>query len=607
MKNPAFLPIFLAVLLVFIHVMPVAASLSAEVTVEGASEFYFSDLDAYVDLNTAELSMFKWNREVSLKIGSLVSPISKTSSTDRVEFQTALFDLNVYKLDTDEGGIEYEIVLYSKPPSNSYAFPVDSENLAFYYQPPLDEELNVAEYDFVNATHAIKDGVAVTHRPENVVGSYAVYHSSKMNNEYKTGKAFHIYRPKAFDSVGKETWLDLDITATSLRISISQEFLDTAVYPVVVDPNFGYETLGASAVQDSTDKIIGSWYTCPEAGTANSITFYLHIGGYDNGPQKLGIYKKSDNTFVGGTAEVSGLTPADWNLVELEAPQPSITAQDYYLVHWGEEYSLRYDAGDEGKGGSDSYGYPNTWLDPWEPTAQSRQYSIYCTYTAAGGEEYERPASQAFSIALTAARVPNFVRAATQAINVALNADSLIEVTRQVSQALGISAAADRLGEFFKSASQAIGLALNAEKLSEFSRAVSQTINISLETSRVAEFVRSASQAISLALEATGIKEALGEFFRNAALTITTALQTSRLIDVARSVSQTITVSLEAIGYKLGEYFREASLALLIRVHLLMGEPGVPRWMLYGMFLLAFTLLTIGLLLGAARQGAQEE
>ncbi|GAJ07831.1 unnamed protein product, partial [marine sediment metagenome] len=108
----------------------------------------------------------------------------------------------------------------------------DSTNLNFYYQPPLNESLNLSNYDFVNETHAIKNGSTVFYQPIDVIGSYAVYHSSKRDNKYKTGKAFHIYRPKIIDANDEWVWGVMNISNSVLSITIDQDWLNNAVYPI---------------------------------------------------------------------------------------------------------------------------------------------------------------------------------------------------------------------------------------------------------------------------------------------------------------------------------------------------------------------------------------
>lgn len=142
--------------------------------------------------------------------------------------------------DIEDGGFEFEVHLPAKPPQNYLQFEVDSTNLNWYFQPPLTPDEIAAGYE----------------QPANVAGSYAVYHATKggLNRaddpvDYKAGKAFHFYRPHAVDSANppNETWGDMTLNGNILTVSIPQAFLDSATYPVIVDPTIGYTTNGATA------------------------------------------------------------------------------------------------------------------------------------------------------------------------------------------------------------------------------------------------------------------------------------------------------------------------------------------------------------------------
>ena len=355
----------------------------------------FHSLDVEVATLKPKFTLYRWSREAFIEL-QLPNAVSKRRSfrDDMLTQKYDGFEAVYYpRSDIGEyGSFEFEIVFENKPSFNSITINVNFTNLKFYYQPPLYEEYGFSEpfsnsTFSVNATHVMRliNGTWVNevYRPENVVGSYAVYHAYKMNNEYKAGKAFHIYRPKLIDAEGKTAWAELSVDEKRgvLTITLPQEFLDNAVYPVTIDPTFGYDTIGKSSISYSADYIQGSWFSCPEPGIANSITFYLYSSSYDDGPRKLGIYRRSDNSFVGGTAEYSGEPSPGWVTHPLESPQPLLSAEDYWLVHWGEDYALRYDSG-TGKGGRQSVEYPGSWPDPWNPTSEDRIYSIYCTYTA---------------------------------------------------------------------------------------------------------------------------------------------------------------------------------------------------------------------------------
>src|SRR3990167_6603609 len=64
---------------------------------------------------------------------------------------------------SEEGGYEIEWVLKSKPASNILTATIQSKGLDFFYQPALTPE-------------EIAEGAQ---RPDNVIGSYAAYHSMK--------------------------------------------------------------------------------------------------------------------------------------------------------------------------------------------------------------------------------------------------------------------------------------------------------------------------------------------------------------------------------------------------------------------------------------------
>ena len=133
---------------------------------------------------------------------------------------------------TTQSGFEFEIHLSAKPASNIIPFSVQSKELDFCYQSGEKEN----------------DTVRI---PDNVIGSYAAYHKSKSNNEYKTGKAFHIYRPWAKDAEGNMVWCTFNTDwdgIKDLEIHVPQKFLDSAIYPIVIDPTIGYMVAGATAV-----------------------------------------------------------------------------------------------------------------------------------------------------------------------------------------------------------------------------------------------------------------------------------------------------------------------------------------------------------------------
>jgi len=226
-------------------------------------------------------------------------------------------------------------------------------------------------------------------RPENVVGSYAVYHKTKANHRigstnYVTGKAFHIYRPKAIDANGMEEWAELNYLNGVLSVTVPQKFLDEAVYPVRIDPTFGYTTLGGTTVNIVND-LEGTKFASTEAGTLTKMTAAALENDTGTRVAKTAIYNV-DNTFLGGTTEtiIDGAGAAFYDFT-FSSP-PSISAATYWLLIYGENagttMSAVYDTDTSVVGSAmNEAGYP-TFPDPYVPSADNdRKYSIYATYT----------------------------------------------------------------------------------------------------------------------------------------------------------------------------------------------------------------------------------
>lgn len=280
----------------------------------------------------------------------------------------------IQKLQNELGGLEFEIILKRKPSTNKIIFDIETKGLKFYYQPPLI--LEEMEYSF---------------RPDNVVGSYAVYHNTRTSlhkrqvdaEKYKCGKAFHIYRPRLEDADGDWVWgdLNIDIESQKLTVTIPQDFLDNAKYPVhhAAGATFGYETIGGS-YESHTNSITGSHFTCPESGTADSITVHCDAS-VDPGNGKCAIYKEGDDSLVGPTGEVACST-WDWLAFDFSAPKPDLTNIEYWLVLAYNPITkyIDYDSNGSGKGGYEAFSY-NSFPASESLIGEAREYSIYCTYT----------------------------------------------------------------------------------------------------------------------------------------------------------------------------------------------------------------------------------
>lgn len=358
--------------------------------------------DTLTDDFKPSLELIAWN-ECSIKI-SLPTAESKTPS---IVGEKISWDGSEYGAEFFQEGEEFKfnIILKEKPATNIFTLDFDSDNLVFYYQPPLTEEfkdgwseelqrdIKVTETQVVDA----KTGEVLAERPENVVGSYAAYHTTKSSyvqtkadgDKYRTGKAFHWYRPLIYDDAGHTTWgiLNIDPRAGIRTVEIPQDFLDNAIYPVTIDDDFGYQSQGASKY-GIANALNGSAATCPSAGTGDSITAYLTTPSGDD--FVYGVYD-GNNLVTDGTTEEETTDGADtWWTVDFLS-SPTLAAQTYRLVAHGESSNTKIHYDSSGTAHWYFYyigSYSSTLPSPvsFIDVGEAYSYSIYCTFTSSGGE-----------------------------------------------------------------------------------------------------------------------------------------------------------------------------------------------------------------------------
>lgn len=349
--------------------------------------------------------IMRWDNEVNCSLRLVHDEKNPTVSTvgDKIVWEGDKVKAEIYQLTEGEGGQEFEIILKEKPKSNVVKFTVVDKDVDYFYQPALTEE-------------EIAQGAS---RPENVEGSYAVYTKTPKINyvggkEYKCGKIGHIYRPKIIDSVGMSVWGDLHIENGILSVTIPQDFLDTAVYPVrhAAGLTFGYTTIGVSGTTNiafsTTDISIltGCSFNLSTSGTLDSIKVALSRNSTDTSIDVYaGIYSK-DSGGSGVHAKIKGIKNLNANLpvypnadfVTFNAASDALSPGDYILATAGDGYDISdsskgvYVSYDNGTGVKSFYssGGSSTSIDtligydPWNDAASSidRSFSIYATYTA---------------------------------------------------------------------------------------------------------------------------------------------------------------------------------------------------------------------------------
>jgi hypothetical protein len=384
---------------------------------EGESSFSIEFPESKVPDNKKSVDLSAVTNRVEWDSPELYALFYK-KGTEQVNKQDAQGRTRTFTIN-ENGGLEFELVLKDIPVSNVISFPIESEGLKFYYQGlPTEQEL----------------AAGVT-RPDEIIGSYAVYHESKRGGKYMAGKAFHIYRPKIIAADGNWTWGQLkieeiasspsaprndvtsviasevepsqarvilrsdsdegskDLDSSSLdrlgtqndrvlTITIDRDWLDNAAYPVIVDPTFGYDTQGASSITLQNiirGRAFGMGDTAMDVDT---IGVYLeNIDAISPRPAKCALYLDSDSSLITDAGIVSvPVQTAGWYLSSLTTQQTLTAYENYTLAAWGNHANMKiyFDdlGGEDGRSDSETYG---TWPDPASFTPDSYTYSIYAS------------------------------------------------------------------------------------------------------------------------------------------------------------------------------------------------------------------------------------
>lgn len=335
-----------------------------------------------VAIDRPAVTLKKWNGETALTVSydKVKGEGKRKLLTDRIEWKDGKEEVHAYPLPPGEGmedgGFEIEVVLNQIPETNVFEFHIEgAEDLDFFYQPTLTDE-EIAHGD---------------RRPENVVGSYAVYHKEKSNHQagqinYATGKAYHIFRPKAIDALGLEMWADLSYIDGVLSVAVPQTFLDNATYPVRVDPTFGYTTIGG------TDHESWNQINCKNAtstvGTLDSMSFYgyeLRTGSMAYSQMLYITSSKSRVVELDGSFDSA--TPA-WR--DITAASQALTNVNHQVCVWhgafnasGNMHVYRDTAGETtGTNYWQDITYAASSPNPLAETGTHiDKYSVYATYT----------------------------------------------------------------------------------------------------------------------------------------------------------------------------------------------------------------------------------
>lgn len=279
------------------------------------------------------------------------------------------------KFFVDNDCLEHQIILDKKPSTNKIELKITcSPALSFYPQVASTPEEIAAGYE--------------VNYPDDILNSYAVYCDKRHYNEYQTGKVAHIKRSWVEDKNKKRTWCEDSINVNqgsgSWIIAIPEAiWSDDSLYPLIVGPNMGYDTIGASTLQLSPGRQ-GVYGLLSPDSDGDAQTMFMHGNGTPN--ITLGILD-SNGDVLRDTAGGDTASGYNWNEQALDSDLGILAANQYYLAfNQGGSFTFSRDSGGVNSYEWDSHTYnQGTLADMSVGLAFTTIPSIYAEYVISGG------------------------------------------------------------------------------------------------------------------------------------------------------------------------------------------------------------------------------
>jgi hypothetical protein len=337
---------------------------------------------------------------------------------------------------------EYDCILKKEPESNVISLRMEgAENFDFFRQPDFVEE------PFLK-------------------GSYAVYKKNTMVGE-GTGKLCHIHRPEIIDARGRRCWGELSVVGNELRITIPEQWLGEAKYPVIVDPTLGTTTVGSQITGPNPND---NSYDRPTLDSEFALNKYL-VPQNGNGLCNAYVYcydaqcdwdflpciytnvnnkpyaRKSKNENTVDVTVSPPRWPVGWNTDTFRI-NGSLTAGDYiWFGGWAHYFWTRFDyGGDCYKGQFDDDLYEDYieeyGLAPYIVFNSTVSYcniiwSWYFTYTGSGGQNYVRTLTQGVTISDNWIITGNYRRITTNTVKAEATPIRHLTILKRIQDTLG--------------------------------------------------------------------------------------------------------------------------------------------------------------------------
>ena len=136
-----------------------------------------------------QVKIKRWDNECNFSVrlnDNETGTPSFSKQGEKVNWKKGNIEVNFFEI---ENAFKFDYIIKKKPKTNKLSFSIQSKDAVFYPQPPLTEEFQNGysdefQRDIVVTETDVKDleGNVLVHRPENIVGSYAVYAETPKTN-----------------------------------------------------------------------------------------------------------------------------------------------------------------------------------------------------------------------------------------------------------------------------------------------------------------------------------------------------------------------------------------------------------------------------------------
>lgn len=367
-----------------------------------------------------KITVSKWSGQASLSISSSdVLNSAPQTANNIVVWDDGVNQLRSYTLASstdgmEDGGIEMELIIHSKPLKKTFEFPMANyQDFDFIYQPPLNDESFwnfIGNKGIVSCTETQcfdKDGVQKIYMPDNIVGSYEIRYKNffaKANVagqiKHETGIFGYYHRPQFTDGAGKKMWGTVTYSDGKFIVTIpdfvyNDPTIDWSTF--IIDPTFGYTPLGGTT--DGTNKFANAnSYTADTTCTPTQANF----GGYmssGTGTTTMAIYDFGDGNISGNnrlnlSSEITLIangTTGSFRSAAIGGPD-IVNGTTYFLEGWsnttGVNMKFSANAVTAQFTNTGTTGFPPLVHPTRGGPSANQQYSLYidCTVAATGGQ-----------------------------------------------------------------------------------------------------------------------------------------------------------------------------------------------------------------------------